>query len=149
MATKIVDSRKRVVDGLSLGRKAEAEGGCGVVGAACSIPIAGKHFLTALLQMKNRGNGKGGGVAALGLNPQQLGVSKRMLNEDYLIQVAYLDPSASAPVEEEFIYPHLEVESSAWLETIDDYRTLPGLEVKPPEVRRYFSESRKTSSVDS
>ena len=68
-AAKIIQSRARLVDGLSLGRKVEAEGGCGVVGAACSEPIAGKHFLQALLQMKNRGNGKGGGIAALVLSP--------------------------------------------------------------------------------
>jgi len=146
-ATRIVDSRKRVVEGLSLSRKIEAEGGCGVVGAACSIPIAGKHFLTALLQMKNRGNGKGGGVAALGLNPQRLDVPKRVLTEDYLIQVAYLDPAACEAVEDEFIYPHLEVESAAWLETIDDYRTLPGLEVKPPDVRRYFCRVKEDALI--
>ena len=138
MASMIIGSRKRLVEGLSLGRKQEAEGGCGVVGAACSVPIAGKHFLTALTQMKNRGNGKGGGIAALGLNPQQLGVPRRVLQEDYLIQIAYLDRSASKAVEDEFIRPHLEVESEAWLETIDDYRTIPGLEVRPPDVRRYF-----------
>jgi glutamate synthase domain-containing protein 1/glutamate synthase domain-containing protein 3 len=138
MASKVVDSRKRITKGLSLSRKVEAEGGCGVVGAACSVPIAGRHFLTALLQMKNRGNGKGGGIAALGLNPTQLGVSKRVLQEDYLIQIAYLDRSASKAVEDEFIYPHLEVESAAWLDSLADYRSIPGLEVKPPDVRRYF-----------
>ncbi len=137
-ASRIIASRKQMIEGLTLARKVEAEGGCGVVGAACSVPIAGKHFLTALLQMKNRGNGKGGGVAALGLSPERLGVSKNILQEDYLIQIAYLDPSASKAVEDEFIYPHLEVDSATWLETVDDYRTIKGLEVKPPEVRRYF-----------
>jgi glutamate synthase domain-containing protein 1/glutamate synthase domain-containing protein 3 len=127
-----------MVEGLSLGRKVEAEGGCGVVGAACSIPIAGRHFLTALLQMKNRGNGKGGGVAVLGLNSERLGVSKRVLHDDYLIQIAYLDRSASKAVEDEFIYPNLDVEAETWLETVSDYRTIHGLEVKPPDVRRYF-----------
>jgi glutamate synthase domain-containing protein 1/glutamate synthase domain-containing protein 3 len=127
-----------MIEGLTLARKVEAEGGCGVVGAACSVPIAGKHFLTALLQMKNRGNGKGGGVAALGLSPERLGVSKNILQEDYLIQIAYLDPSASKAVEDEFIHPHLNVDSATWLETVGDYRTIQGLEVKPPEVRRYF-----------
>jgi len=143
-AAKIVDSRKHVVQGLSLGRKVEAEGGCGVVGAACSIPIAGKHFLTSLVQMKNRGNGKGGGIAALGLNPKQLGVSKRILHDDYLLQIAYLDRSSCAAVEEEFIHPNLDVESSAWVETIDDYRRVSGLEVKPPDVRRYFCRVKET-----
>ena len=127
-ATKIVASRKRLLGGLSLSRKVEAEGGCGVVGAACSVPISGRHFLTALLQMKNRGNGKGGGVAVLGLRPEQFGVSSRVLHDDYLIQVAYLDPSASKAVEEEFIYHNLDVESAAWLETVDDFRSIPGHE---------------------
>jgi glutamate synthase domain-containing protein 1 len=136
--SSVIGSRKRVTEGLSLGRKVEAEGGCGVVGAACSVPISGKHFLTALTQMKNRGNGKGGGTAALGLKPEQLGVSARILHEDYLIQIAYLDRSASKAVEDEFIYPNLDVEADGWLETVDDYRTIPGLEVRPPDVRRYF-----------
>ena len=138
MASRIVASRKQMIEGLTLARKTEAEGGCGVVGAACSVPITGKHFLTALLQLKNRGNGKGGGVAALGLSAERLGVSKSTLQEDYLIQIAYLDPSASKAVEDEFIYPHLEVDSATWLETVENYRTIQGLEVKPPEVRRYF-----------
>ncbi|MGA2626492.1 MAG: hypothetical protein ABSF63_05435 [Candidatus Bathyarchaeia archaeon] len=137
-ASRIVASRKQMIEGLTLARKTEAEGGCGVVGAACSVPITGKHFLTALLQMKNRGNGKGGGVAVLGLSAERLGVSKNILQEDYLIQIAYLDPSASKAVEDEFIYPHLKVDSAAWLETVENYRAIQGLEVKPPEVRRYF-----------
>ena len=138
LATTIIDSRRHIVQGLTLQRKMEAEGGCGVVGAACSVPIAGKHFLPALLQMKNRGNGKGGGVAALGLSPERLGVSKSLLQEDYLIQIAYLNSSASKAVEDEFIYPHLDVDSATWLETVEDHRSIRGLEVKPPEVRRYF-----------
>jgi len=137
-AASIIQSRSRLVEGMNLGRKVEAEGGCGVVGAACSEPIAGKHFLQALLQMKNRGNGKGGGIAALGLSPERLGVTKRILEEDYLIQIAYLDPSASKAVEDEFILPYLDVEAANWLETIPDYTSLPGLQVEPPAVRRYF-----------
>ena len=137
-ASRLVASRRRLIDGLSLGRKAEAEGGCGVVGAACSVPIAGKHFLISLLQMKNRGNGKGGGIAALGLNAAQLGVSERTLHDDYLIQIAYLDQSASRTVEEEFIYPNFDVEAEAWLETVDDYQAIENLRVRPPDVRRYF-----------
>ncbi len=137
-ASRLLESRAKLVEGMSLRRKIEAEGGCGVVGAACSEPIAGRHILPALLQMKNRGNGKGGGIAALGLSPECLGVSKRILEEDYLIQVAYLDSSASKAVEDEFIYPFLDVESAEWLETVTDYKSIPGLEVKPPAVRRYF-----------
>jgi glutamate synthase domain-containing protein 1/glutamate synthase domain-containing protein 3 len=137
-AEKIIQSRARLVDGMSIGRKVEAEGGCGVVGAACSEPIAGKHFLQALLQMKNRGNGKGGGIAALGLSAEQLGVTEETLREDYLIQIAYLDESATSAVENEFILPNLRVDSAKWLETVPDHKSIPGLQVKPPAVRRYF-----------
>jgi len=142
-ASRLIESRAKLVEGMGLGRKIEAEGGCGVVGAACSEPIAGRHFLPALLQMKNRGNGKGGGIAALGLSPERLGVSKRILEEDYLIQAAYLDPSASKAVEDEFIYPSLDVDSAEWLETVTDHRSIPGLEVKPPAVRRYFCRAKE------
>jgi glutamate synthase domain-containing protein 1/glutamate synthase domain-containing protein 3 len=123
---------------MSIGAKIEAEGGCGVIGLACSEPVSGKHLLTALSQMKNRGNGKGGGVAALGLSPERLGVSKEILQEDYLIQIAYLDTSAQSEVEAEFISPALKVDFADWAETVEDYRSIQGLEIKPPAVRRYF-----------
>ena len=35
------------------------EGGCGVTGFACSIPVGGRHIFTPSVQMHNRGNGKG------------------------------------------------------------------------------------------
>jgi glutamate synthase domain-containing protein 1/glutamate synthase domain-containing protein 3 len=123
---------------MSIGAKIEAEGGCGVIGLACSEPVSGKHLLTALVQMKNRGNGKGGGVAALGLSPEKLGVSREILQEDYLIQIAYLDTSAESEVEAEFISPFLKVDFADWIETVADYRNIEGLEIKPPAVRRYF-----------
>jgi glutamate synthase domain-containing protein 1/glutamate synthase domain-containing protein 3 len=137
-ALRIIRSRNNLIQGLNIGRKIEAEGGCGVIGVACSEPIPGRHFLTALLQMKNRGNGKGGGIAALGLSPEHLGVSREILQEDYLIQIAYLDPLARKEVENTFIFPFLRVDSAEWVETLTDYRNIPGLQVKPPAVRRYF-----------
>jgi glutamate synthase domain-containing protein 1/glutamate synthase domain-containing protein 3 len=88
--------------------------------------------------MKNRGNGKGGGIAALGLSAERLGVTKETLREDYLLQVAYLDPTANKAVEDECIYPNLNVHSASWLETVEDYRSIAKLEVRPPDVRRYF-----------
>jgi len=47
--------------------KPEEEGGCGVTGFACSIPVSGRHIIAPSCQMHNRGNGKGGGIAAVGL----------------------------------------------------------------------------------
>src|SRR5713101_109135 len=117
--------------------KMEAEGGCGVIGAACTVPIEGKYLLQSLIQMRNRGNGKGGGIAAVGLDPEQLGVSRKVLDEDYLIQVAYLDPMVRADVEEEFIRPFFEVDTSTRVQSLADYKQV-GLEVNPPEVYRYF-----------
>ena len=59
---KILASRKSLIpegDGHLTTRKAEAEGGCGVIGIASSERIPGRHLFQALEQMRNRGNGKG------------------------------------------------------------------------------------------
>ncbi|MGH7753802.1 MAG: glutamate synthase, partial [Gemmatimonadales bacterium] len=77
-------------------RKAEAEGGCGVIGIACSEPIAGRHLLRALVQMRNRGNGKGGGAALAGLDPSWIGAPPELLARDYLLALAYLSPGVRA-----------------------------------------------------
>jgi hypothetical protein len=114
------------------------EGGCGVVGLACNEKVSGKHIMQSLIQMHNRGNSKGGGIAALGLNSSQCGVSQKILEEDYLIQVAYLDPSVRHQVEKEFIISNLDVHTSYPLPTLKDYRAVDGLDMKPPEVWRYF-----------
>ncbi len=100
--------------------KMEAEGGCGVIGAACTVPIEGKYLLQSLVQMRNRGNGKGGGIAAVGLDPEQLGVSRQVLDEDYLVQIAYLDPNVRSNVENEFIFPFFDVDSSSPVNQVDD-----------------------------
>jgi glutamate synthase domain-containing protein 1/glutamate synthase domain-containing protein 3 len=93
--------------------------------------------------MKNRGNGKGGGIAAVGLSAEHMGVSERVLREDYLVQVAYLDPSSRKDVENQFIDSRFEVHSRGEVPRVKDYRSIPGLEVKPPEVYRYFCKVRR------
>ena len=122
--------------------KMEAEGGCGVIGAACDVPIEGKYLLQSLVQMRNRGNGKGGGIAAVGLDPEQLGVSRQVLDEDYLVQIAYLDPNVRREVENECIFPFFDVDNSSKVDEIEDYKDV-GLEVEPPEVYRYFCRVKK------
>ncbi len=119
-------------------KKLEMEGGCGVVGLACDEKISGKHIMQSLIQMHNRGNSKGGGIAAFGLNSSQCGVSQKILEEDYLIQVAYLDSSVRDQVEKEFIFSNLDVHTSYPLPALKDYRTIDGLDMKPPDVWRYF-----------
>src|SRR6267143_4023473 len=129
---RIIDSRKSLpVSRVQVGKQ-EAEGGCGVVGLACNVPLEGKYLLQSLVQMRNRGNGKGGGIAALGLVPEQLGVSRKILDEDYILQVAFLDKSARKQVEDEHIRPFFRVDSESRVEAVDDYRSIPGLEVEPP-----------------
>jgi glutamate synthase domain-containing protein 1/glutamate synthase domain-containing protein 3 len=124
-------------------RKAEAEGGCGVIGIACDDKIAGRHLLQALKQMRNRGNGKGGGIAAVGLVPQELGVSQEVLQNDYLLTIAYLEANARPEVERGYIDSIFE---------IDHVRSVPhGEELssnpRPPEVVQYFVRVRPEASA--
>ena len=114
-----------------------AEGGCGVIGMAASVPITGRIMLTALRQMRNRGNGKGGGIAVAGLDPAFFGVTPEVMANDTLLAVAYLEPAARPRVEEEAIAPFYEVDHVFQVPHIDDYRAL-GLETPPPEAVLYF-----------
>jgi len=118
--------------------KSEVEGGCGVVGFASTIPVRGKHIFEPSIQMHNRGNGKGGGIAAVGLSHEDLGVFASVLENDYLLQIALLDPEAHSEIEEGFITPLMEVDKSERIPTVSDYRKIEGLETKPPDVWRYF-----------
>jgi glutamate synthase domain-containing protein 1/glutamate synthase domain-containing protein 3 len=119
-------------------RKREAEGGCGVIGIACSEQIPARHLLQALKQMRNRGNNKGGGIAAVGLVPEELGVSQETLERDYILTIAYLDPSARVEVESTHIEPTFNVHHDFHIPTVDDYRAIKGLEIQPPDVHLYF-----------
>src|SRR5512136_2809803 len=80
----------------------EEEGGCGVTGFICSIPVTGKNIFAPSLQMHNRGNGKGGGIGALGFIPETLGVSRQILDEDYMLHIALLDASIPNELENTF-----------------------------------------------
>ena len=134
----ITASRSRLPHGSLPAKKSAEEGGCGVTGFIASVPVSGRHIFAPSIQMHNRGNGKGGGIAAVGLCPDDLGVSREVLDSHYLLQVALLDPEARAVLEKEFIEPNLDVYSAGMIPTLDDYRSVEGLEVRPPDVVRYF-----------
>jgi glutamate synthase domain-containing protein 1 len=141
IADAIIRGRRHLRDAEKLVQKAgiEAEeGGCGVTGFACSIPVSGRHIFEPSVQMHNRGNGKGGGLAAVGLSEAKLGVDRETLDNDFLLQVALLDETVVPEMEARFIRPYFRVAHEAFAKTIDDYRDIPGLEVKPPAVKRYF-----------
>ncbi len=137
-AEKILRSRAALCHQVPpLAPNAEAEGGCGVTGFISSIPVTGKNIFEPSVQMHNRGNGKGGGIGAVGFVPEALGVSRRVLDEDYMVHIALLDASVAAEVENRFIKSSFRIDKSEKLATVDDYRSL-GLEVKPADIMRYF-----------
>jgi glutamate synthase domain-containing protein 1/glutamate synthase domain-containing protein 3 len=119
-------------------RKEAAEGGCGVIGMACSEAIPARHLLQSLVQMRNRGNGKGGGIAAVGLLPDDFGVSAQVLHGDTLLAVAYLEAGCRAELEGKYVEAVFEVDHVRIQPHINDYRQIPGLDVPPPEVVQYF-----------
>jgi glutamate synthase domain-containing protein 1/glutamate synthase domain-containing protein 3 len=137
-AEKILASRNDLVRDLPvLEANQEEEGGCGVTGFICSIPVTGKNIFEPSVQMHNRGNGKGGGIGAVGFIPEALGVSRDVLNNDYMLHVALLDASVKDEIENTCIKPYFNIDKSGKLETLDDYRSI-GLEIKPPDIMRYF-----------
>jgi glutamate synthase domain-containing protein 1/glutamate synthase domain-containing protein 3 len=134
-------SRKWLAESLNYSssiRKEAEEGGCGVVGFCCSEPVPGKHIYEPSRQMHNRGNGKGGGIAAVGLVPEQLGVSREVLDNHYLLHVAFIDTKLRREIEEQYITPNFDVAAASQLDKVDDWKSVPGLEVLPPDVCRYF-----------
>ena len=116
-------------------RKAEAEGGCGVIGLAASVRVPARVLLQPLEQMRNRGNGKGGGIAAAGLDPEFFGAPPRLLRDDYLLTIAYLDDDARREVEARFVETTFAIDHVAELPACGD---LVGLAVRPPDVCCYF-----------
>ena len=75
----------------------------------------------------------------MGFSHEELGVTLSILQEDYLIQIALLDPQIRERVEEESIKPFLHVDKAERIPTVDDYKMIEGLESRPPDVWRYFA----------
>jgi glutamate synthase domain-containing protein 1 len=138
MLDAVTASRAKLPRGTVEGQKAAEEGGCGVTGFIANIPVSGKHIFEPSVQMHNRGNGKGGGIAAVGLSPEDLGVTRDVLDTHYLIQVALLDSRSSTAIVKDCIEPYLEVNRAGLVPTVDDYREIKGLDIKPPDVLRFF-----------
>lgn len=73
----------------------------------------------------------------MGLSARDLGVTREVLDSHFLYQVAYLDPASRSHVESSSIEPFFEIHKAEKIPTIDDHREI-GLEVRPPDVWRYF-----------
>jgi len=124
----IIESRKPMTDAVSRRShyKREDEGGCGVTGFACSVPVRGKHIFEPSKQMHNRGNGRGGGIAAMGFDSESLGVSREILEQDYILQIAVLRDQIIGDLENRFIRPLFRVHLAEQLAHVKDYRDIPG-----------------------
>jgi glutamate synthase domain-containing protein 3 len=140
LVESVIQSRKTLVDHFPSKPcfETETEGGCGVTGFACSIPVRGKHIYEPSKQMHNRGNGRGGGIAAMGFEARMLGVSPEILEKSYILQIAVLEEAVVKNLENRFIDPFFDVHFSERIPHVPDYRDIRGLDVKPPEVLRYF-----------
>ena len=126
-----------------------AEGGCGVVGLASEVPVAGRHLFASLEQMRNRGNGKGGGVAMVGMDPEQFGVDARTLSDSYLYAVAYLNSSVRDAVEETSIHPNFHIDHIHEMPALASWEEdLPALDTRPPDVVCYFVRPRDDALDD-
>jgi len=139
---KLLRSRQRLIEELHIpypaSYKGEEEGGCGVVGFCATEPVAARHIHEPSRQMHNRGNGKGGGIAAVGFIPEQLGVTREVLDACYMVHIAFLDNGVRQELERKYITPYFDVETSSKLDTVADWTTIPSLEARPPDVMRYF-----------
>ena len=137
----VVKARKMLTDSLpkiEMNEADAAEGGCGVVGLASEIPIAGRHLFNSLEQMRNRGNGKGGGVAMVGLNPAQFNTTQDVLEDSYLVAIAWVNDGYREEVESKFINPVFDVLHTFDMPVLEDWKSLPALEVCPPAVTCYW-----------
>ncbi|MBI2071201.1 MAG: glutamate synthase [Elusimicrobia bacterium] len=141
----LINSRTKLQSAPPPLRKAEDEGGCGVLGAIGAVPIAGRHILCSTEKMKNRGNAKGGGICAGWIaEPEKFGVDQATLENNYLLALAFLDPQAEAEVEQAFVTPNYEIHGRGRLKHAANFRDIAGLSVEPPEVNYYFIRVKKT-----
>ncbi len=65
-----------------------------------------------------------------------------MLDNDYLIQVAYLDANVREALEKEFLEPRYEIHARYMVDESNDPAVLKDLPVRPPQVWRYFCRAR-------
>ena len=128
-ASAIIRSRRDLIKDCELPGKSAREGGCGVIGMIGSTPLPGSLIIRPCEQMQNRGNAKGGGIAAVGLFGD--------LREHYALHIAFLDEGAREEIEREFIHPLFDIAHAERQASLSDAREA-GLSVKPPAVNRYF-----------
>ncbi len=129
----IIRSRLKLIADTPADRRRTLEGGCGVIGIISTRPLEGRHIIRSCEQMRNRGNGKGGGVAAVGLFGD--------FPNHYAIHIAFLDESVRPELENEFLRRHFAIDQAEKQPSLENHEAV-GLEVRPPVVWRYFARVR-------
>ena len=74
----------------------------------------------------------------MGFDYRMLGVSEEILENSYILQIAVLEEGIMSELEKRFIEPFLTVDFVEQLPHVEDYRDISGLDVRPPDVWRYF-----------
>src|SRR5512136_230939 len=129
----IIRSRLGLIADVPTDARRTLEGGCGVIGIIGTTPLEGRYIIRSCEQMRNRGNGKGGGVAAVGLFGD--------FRNHYAIHIAFLDESVRPELEADFLRRHFTVDKAERQLSLEDHEAV-GLEVRPPVVWRYFARVR-------
>ena len=80
--------------------------------------------------MHNRGNGKGGGIAAAGLDPRFFGVDRATLST-ILLRSPTSNPGRATQVERECVETGVHLDKALTIPAPADHRAV-GLEVAPP-----------------
>jgi glutamate synthase domain-containing protein 1/glutamate synthase domain-containing protein 3 len=137
LTDKIINSRKSLfpLESDNYVKRKDDEGGCGVIGIISTLPVKGKNIIKPCAQMRNRGNGKGGGIAAAGIFPKY--------KDLFAIQIAYIDIDCRKELERKYLLDNFDITEIEEQKTIEDHRDV-GLELKPPHVARYFSKVKES-----
>ena len=114
IARAISRSRLKNVQSQTFVKKRSLEGGCGVIGLIGSEKLKGNCIIRPCEQMRNRGNGKGGGVAAVGLFDTH--------KDFYALHIAFLDEKARGQVEKKHIQSFFHISQAEKQKSMDDYR---------------------------
>ncbi len=109
-------------------------GGGGLIGIASTLPVSSAPLIEALLRLRARGNGLGGGVALAGCFPR--------LRQCYALSIALLENQVRRNIERRYITPNFDIYDITLQPERDDHRALPSLNARPPRVVRYFVRAR-------
>ena len=130
----VVRIRHDLISGVQAPDDRTCEGGCGVIGIIGTMPLEARYIIRPCAQMRNRGNGKGGGIAAVGIFPD--------LPDHYAIHVGFLNESVRSALEKKYLLPLFDIDHAEVQPSVDDHREV-GLEIEPPKVYRYFVRVRQ------